>query len=115
MRSELENWYLESEWLNAFAEMFAKDTRGMVHNVAIEADGDCVVVCGHTRSYYAVQLAIHCVQAFHRDRSPFAMTRLSLEVNNHSLELCLSHQVERVPAAKSSTSRNERRRELTFA
>ncbi|MEZ6153322.1 MAG: hypothetical protein R3C09_24735 [Pirellulaceae bacterium] len=115
MRSKMKDWYLESEWLYEFAEMFAKDTRGMVRNVAIEADGDCVVVCGHARSYYAVQLAIHCVQSFHRDRSPFAMTRLSLEVNNHSLELCLSHQVERVQAVEASTRTHERRRELAFA
>lgn len=115
MRSELEIWYLKNEWLNAFAEMFAKDTRCMVRDVAIEAEEDCIFICGRARSYYAVQLAIHCVQSFNRGRSPFAMTRLLLEVDERPLELSISHPLDRAQVAEASMKTNDRRRELAFA
>ena len=115
MKSETEIWNLENEWLNAFAETFVLSTRRMVCDVAIETDDDIVVVCGRTRSYYAVQLAIHCVQSFNRDRSQFATTRLSLEVDDHSLELSISHQPDRAQVAEVSTKTNGWRRELSFA
>lgn len=115
MQSEVEIWNSENEWLNAFAETFAKGTRRMVRDVVIEADDDCVVICGRTRSYYAVQLAIHCVQTFNRACPHFAMTRLSLEVEDHSLELSISHQFNRAHIGKASSRTPGTRRELTFA
>ncbi len=115
MQSEVENWNCENEWLNAFAETFAKATRRMVCDVVIEADDDIVVVCGRTQSYYAAQLAIHCVQTFNRDRTLFAMTRLSLEVEDHSLELSISHRLNCEPVGKASPKTPYTRRELMFA
>ncbi len=115
MQSEVENWDFESEWLNAFAETFVQDTRRMVCNVVIEADDGCLVICGRTRSYYAAQLAIHCVQTFNRDCPLFAMTRLSLEVDNHSLELSIAHQLNRKHVGKASPKTSDTRRELTLA
>lgn len=115
MQSEVEIWNSENEWLNAFAESFVQDTRRMVCDVVIEADNDCVVICGRTRSYYAAQLAIHCVQTFNRACPLFAMTRLSLEVDDHSLELSISHQLDRVRVGKVSPKTPDTRRELTFA
>ncbi len=115
MRSELENWELENEWLNAFAGTFVRDTRRLVRDVGIEAEEDCVVVCGRARNYYAVQLAIHCVQTFNRDRSPFAMTQLSLEVDDHLLELSISHQLDRALVVEAPRKTSDRRRELMLA
>lgn len=95
MLSATEIWSLESEWLNAFTENLLRDTRRMLCNIAIEVENDCVVVCGRARSYYAAQLAIHCVQNLNHDRSWFATTRLSLEVGDHSLELRISEMIEK--------------------
>ena len=115
MQSEVDIWNCENEWLNAFAETFVQDTRRMVCDVVIEADDDIVVVCGRTRSYYAAQLAIHCVQTFNRDRALFATTQLSLEVDDHSLKLCISHQLNREHVGIASPKTPNTRRELTFA
>lgn len=115
MRSKFANWELENEWLNAFAGAFVHDTRRMVRDLGIEVDEGCVVVCGSARNYYAVQLAIHCVQTFNRGRSPFAMTQLTLEVDDHALMLSILHQAEPVQVPDASTKTMARLRELTFA
>lgn len=115
MPSKIEMWNSENEWLNAFAETFIQDTRHMVYDVVIEADDGCVGICGRTRSYYAVQLAIHCTQTFKRDRPVFAMTRLSLEVNDHTLELSISHQLDREPVDEALPKTPDTRRDLVLA
>lgn len=115
MQGEIEIWSSKNEWLNTFAVAFTKGTRRMLCDVVIEADDDCVVICGSARSYYAVQLAIHCVQTYGRVCPPFAMTRLSLEVEDHSLELSISHRFSRERVGKASARRPDTRRELTFA
>ena len=102
MRSGAEIWNLENRGLKAFSETFVKDTHRMVADVAIDAEEDCVVVYGRTRSYYAVQLAIRCVQSFNRGNLPFPITRLSLEVNDHSLELRIVHPLDGAQVAEAS-------------
>ena len=79
MRSDF--WSLENEWLNEFSEALVRDTHRRVRDIAIEAEGDCLFVCASARSYYAVQLAIHCAQTFNRKCSWFPTTRLSITSN----------------------------------
>lgn len=115
MQSEIELWNQENVWLNAFAETFFKDTRRMVLDAVIDADGDGVVICGRTRCFYAVQLAIHSVQTFNRNGTLFRTTRLILEVNAHPLELSISHPCRPVPVTAKLQRFGERIGELTFA
>ncbi len=110
-----DQWSLKNEWLNEFAEAFVRDKHRLVRDVVIESEEDCVVVCGRARPYYAVQLAIHSVQNFNRERTLFPMTRLTLNVHDGPLELRLKHRVHQVQGADASTQMNIRRRELTVA
>ncbi len=113
MRSDF--WSLENEWLNDFAEVLVRGTHRRVRGIAIEGDADCLIVRGSARSYYAVQLAIHCVQSFNRKRSWFSTTRLLINVNGNRLDLRLTHRARRAEVAKASKQTNSHATELIYA
>lgn len=113
MRSD--QWSLKNEWLNAFAKAFSRDTHRLVQDILIEPEGGCVVVYGDTRSYYAVQLAIQCVQTFNCDQPLFQLTRLSLKILGRPLELQLVHQRNQVQSIQPSKQLNGHRRKVSVA
>lgn len=113
MRSDY--WSLENEWLNEFTEALVRETHRRVRDIAIDGEAGCLVVCGSARSYYAVQLAIHCVKTFNRKRSWFPTTRLLIDVDGHPIELRFAHSVRRANVIRPSTQSNNRTRELTLA
>ncbi len=110
-----DQWSLKNEWLNRFADAFVRETHRLVQDVTIETEENCVVISGRSRSYYATQLAIHCIQTFNHEHSLLPMTRLSLKVNDNSLELCLTHPVNHVQVDQASTQMSNHRCEFRFA
>ena len=110
-----DTWHLDNQWLNDFSETLVRDTHRLINELSIEVESDCVVVRGHARSYYPVQLAIHATQTFGQTRPRFAETLLLLVIDGRSLELNVTHPIEPTQEAEVSTRRIDRRRELTLA
>lgn len=110
-----EKWSHENQWLSEFETAFVRDTRDWIQQLTIENEVDAVAIGGSVNSFYAVQLAIQAVKEFCRQQTPFAATRLSLDVAGDPLELKLVHehtaQVAKRLAPKSKS--RERRSELT--
>lgn len=90
-----ENWSQQSEWLNALNLAIQNNTHGLVNVLTVEPEPDGVaVVHGKVQSYHGVQLALQAIQQLSRQTSPFHDTRLTLTIDDETLEFVIANRHE---------------------
>ncbi|WP_010582121.1 hypothetical protein [Schlesneria paludicola] len=103
----LDQWSERNASLNAFRAAIHRGTHGRIRNLEFDLmDDGSIFVCGLSRSYYDIQLALHATKQFGNKHRYFPKTRLSLRIGDKRLEFSIVHTEHDSPTIVNADCRS---------